>query len=246
MIGWTPAARGRRRRTPPTHRPPPARTRGRARDLRVDVGDRRHLPADRPPAVEAQSVLRPLHGERHRPGVDRLTEAQHASGRQAGRRRRRSHVVIRRPSRSRRARTAGVGPVGDEHVDRPAGGAASVAAASAALPHEAIASGGRSDSAGPWHEPQQLGGAQVQAAGEQVTGLVTPGDVAGLVLDPHAAVGVNPSSSDSSSDRANGVTRNPEPSTSATASSSSRTSAVLASAVMPLASANAAHARSAS
>ena len=44
----------------------------------------------------------------------------------------------------------------------------------------------------PRREPEQLGGPQVQQDREQVAGLVAAGDVAGLVLDPHAAVGREP------------------------------------------------------
>ena len=43
----------------------------------VGVGDLGHLPSDRPPAVEAQRVLRPLHQNGTAPRVDRLTEPQH-------------------------------------------------------------------------------------------------------------------------------------------------------------------------
>ncbi len=63
------------------------------------------------------------------------------------------------------------------HSDR----CASVAAAMAALPHDAMASG----AARAPGQPERLGGAQVQEGAGEVPALVAPADVAGLVLDPH-------------------------------------------------------------
>ena len=67
--------------------------------------------------------------------------------------------------------------------------AANVAAASAALPHDAMASGGRRHGGPcrwPRHQPHAFGRQQVEQDREQVAGLVAAGHVGGLVLDPHA------------------------------------------------------------
>ena len=58
---------------------------------------------------------------------------------------------------------------------------ASVAAAIAALPHDAMASGRR----WPRRQAQRLGGDEVQQDRHEVAALVAAADVAGLVLDPH-------------------------------------------------------------
>ena len=104
----------------------------------------RDLPPDRATAVERQRVLRSLHAERDRARRRRRSRKRSTQGRRAGRpgdartgapwrRGGRARRRRRRSSRSARTRRSA-------SRRRPA----SVAAASAALPHEAIASRGRS------------------------------------------------------------------------------------------------------
>ncbi len=102
---------------------------------------------------------------------------------------RRGHVTTVAPSPSRRASTPGSAFGGTNTSRAHDAAAASVAAASAALPHDAMASGGRSALRA---KAAPLGGDEVQQHTHQVTGLVGTGDVAGLVLDPHPTVGGEP------------------------------------------------------
>ena len=69
-------------------------------------------------------------------------------------------------------------------------------------------------------EPETFGHLEVEEHAHQVPPLVRAGDVAGLVLDPHPAVPVNPSRrGELRRCRANGVAAKPWPSTAATAAS---------------------------
>ena len=176
----TPGA-GRPRRRRPARRRRPGRTGGRGR--RAEVG---HLPTDRPPAVEAPDVLRALHAERHRPVGDGLAEAVHArvarrivgpprAGDDPGPRVRRA---VRAPTRRRSAgRTR-------RSASRP--NAASVAAAIAALPHEAMASGGRSRHGA---RPSSSAARRCRRMVNRWRALWLPPTWPGLVLEPHPAVG---------------------------------------------------------
>ncbi len=70
---------------------------------------------------------------------------------------------------------------------------ATTAAASAALPHEAIARGaGAASAAGAGRAASRLLHAELQERPEEVARLVRAGHVAGLVLDPDAAAGGEP------------------------------------------------------
>ena len=92
---------------------------------------------------------------------------------------------------------------------------ATTAAASAALPQLAMARSGRSAGLG---QPEPFRHLEVQQHAHEMAPFVGPGDIAGLVLDPHPA-GRAEARADrtSSSLRANGVAEEPWPSTSATA-----------------------------
>ena len=92
--------------------------------------------------------------------------------------------VDRRPEALQRRRA----PTADAHVGTNTSigqyaRRASVAAAIAAFPHEAMASGRR----GPSRQAQRLGRDEVQQDRDEVTALVAAADVAGLVLDPDVA-----------------------------------------------------------
>ena len=129
----------------------------------------------------------PCTRERDRAGGDRLAEPVHArvARRVAAVR---GHVDDLGAAASR----AGRAPPGsaDGGTNTSSGqptAAASVAAAIAALPHDAMASVGRSQRPST-AQPERLGSQQVQQDRDEVAGLVAAGDVAGLVLDPHATV----------------------------------------------------------
>ena len=119
--------------------PPPTWT-THAVEVGAGVGQ---LPPDRAPAVEAQRVLRALHAERDGAGGDGLAEPQH--GRVA---RRVARAAARTGGSPPRAPRAAPSTAGDAHVGTNTSIGhdarwASVAAAIAALPHEAMASGRR-------------------------------------------------------------------------------------------------------
>ncbi len=125
------------------------------------------------------------------PRVDRLTEPQHG------------RVARRVVGASLAGGDHGVqfGEAGDDRRDRPSPartlrsatprrGRASPRPARRCRTRRSPAGGGPpTDDRRPWREPEQLGGPQVQQRREQVACLVAAGDVAGLVLDPHATVG---------------------------------------------------------
>ena len=216
---------GRRRRGPirctsPARRRRPGRRRGRARR----VG---HLPPDRAATVEAQGVLRSLHAERHGAGGDGLPEPQH--GRVARRvvRRRRGHGWMRAPSDSSSPSTSAPAHVGTNTSSGHSARWASVAAAIAALPHEAMASGGRARSTSP-----------SDSAATRWSRIVTRWRP--LWLPPTLPVSsfthtFAPIALDTSGECANGVTVNP--------SASVRVRATHAASVIPWVRANAHHAR---
>ena len=153
-----PRSRARRRR--------PARRAGRAgRSARCAASSQ---PIVRPPSRHS-AFSGPCTLNGMAPGIDGLAEAVDArvAGRVAGAAGTGAIVGAERVE-------SGRAPVDrrrrHEHVERPVDGAApSVAAASAALPHDAMASGGRSR---PRRRPQPLGDEQVQQHPDEVAGLV--------------------------------------------------------------------------
>ena len=115
------------------------------------------------------------------------------------------------------------------------------AAASAALPQLAMASGRRGLGVSPIVTPEAGARLDLAEDGEphEVPPLVGAGDVVGLVLDPDAAEPASRAPWTGPSLRAKGVTTKPRPSTRATAASSSRTIATNASSPIPRESASA-------
>ena len=167
-----------------------------------------HLPPDRPAAVEAERVLGALHGERDRPGVDGLAEPEHR--RVTGRI---GHPAVRsggssRPRRSRRTPTPSSIQMGTNTSIGQSAAAARVAAASAALPHEAIASRGRSASA-----PTDSAARRCSRIDIRWRALWLPATLCVSSFTHTPPAGPKPSSSERAADLAKGVTRNPTPST---------------------------------
>ena len=171
-----------------------------------------HLPADRAAAVEAERVLRALHAERHRAAVDGRAEAVDArvARRVVGDARahldRGAELVRARPSDPR------VGPVGTNTEQRPVDRAGQGGRGERGVP----ARGDGERRPGGRRAPTRRRSAATRCSriAHQVAGLVAAGDVARLVLHPHAALAAEAEGfARAPVDRSKGVTWKPVPST---------------------------------
>ena len=186
-------------------------------------------------AFDREAVEVPLAGERQRPGGDRLREAEVRSGRRA-RRPSRSQTSTSAPSSSSRATTTGSASAGTKTRSRRPAGRGDARRRRARRCRSLRSRGRASRRIG---QPSRSAHLELEQDVEQMAGLVRAGDVAGLVLDPDAALRREKPSAVAElvARAANGVATKPCPSTAATRSSSARTSAQNASSERPPASA---------
>ncbi len=158
-------------------------------DLHHDPVERRggllgDLPTDGSTAIECEGVLGPLHREGDRAGGDRVTKAEHR--RIAGRVVRSAFAAVDRGAEAVEFRAEPVGhPGGDVHVDRPVDGGGERRRGEGS-----VAARGDCQPGSFGEVPDPLGRQEVEQDRDQVARLLASGHSPGLVLDPHATIGV--------------------------------------------------------